>query len=843
MRMLLVVALLAGVAGASGLFPDGNDFMVDTAVVLSPSAAYERTPRAAFDGTNWLVVWEGGVGIGGCRLRPDGTVLDSTGLVLSNLVSTGNSAPDIAFDGTNCFVVWSVWVSDRWEVHGVLVRQDGSVLAPVRVTGGRGWQRFPAVAFDGTNYLVAWHDREADGADDIYAARVTPQGTMLDPDGFVVCAAADTQRSVAVSRCGDQCLVAWQDRRGGSTWFDVYAARVSRDGTVLDPDGIAVSGAARYQTDVAVSAAGGDWLVTWQDDRNWSDFGIYAARVNAAGTVLDPGGIVISDATRDQVQPAVGFDGANWLVAWVDSREGMADKDVFAARVSPSGTVLDPNGIVVSQASFFQEAAGLAFGGANWLAVWQDNRNLRYDTYAARITPSGSVIDTAGILMTWSANSQTEPDCASDGTDYLAVWEETRGVWPGVYAATLTESGRTQDVFVVADDSCERENPAVAFANSNYLVVWNDERDNNNDLYAARVTPAGVVLDPGGFPVCALEDAAENPDVAGSGTNWLAVWEDDRVGSDDIYAARVTPDGTVLDPGSIRITFDTQNMMEEAAAGYNGTDWLVAWEDGRNGGPREVYAARLTGSGVLLDTGGILLCRDSTGGYLPDVASDGTNWLVVWEDTRGHAIYGTRVAPDGAVLDPDGIRLWSTPANQWSPKVVFDGTDYVVVWSQNRTEPPVYAIMGARVSTDGVVLDTFPVSLMERFQDYHSLAAGQPGSYFVAWELGTAEYQGRDYNSDRVWAQFGLVPGVAEDKGEGVRTRAEPMLPTVVRGVLHLRESRVGSRESRCELLDISGRRVLDLAPGANDVRGLTPGVYFVRRARARTVRRIVITR
>jgi len=33
----------------------------------------------------------------------------------------------------------------------------------------------------------------------------------------------------------------------------------------------------------------------------------------------------------------------------------------------------------------------------------------------------------------------------------------------------------------------------------------------------------------------------------------------------------------------------------------------------------------------------------------------------------------------------------------------------------------------------------------------------------------------------------------------------------------------------RAELLDISGRKVLDLRPGPNDVRCLAPGVYFCR--------------
>jgi hypothetical protein len=51
---------------------------------------------------------------------------------------------------------------------------------------------------------------------------------------------------------------------------------------------------------------------------------------------------------------------------------------------------------------------------------------------------------------------------------------------------------------------------------------------------------------------------------------------------------------------------------------------------------------------------------------------------------------------------------------------------------------------------------------------------------------------------------------------------------TIVRGVLRLE---VGSRQNTeytGELLDAAGRKVLELRPGANDVRALVPGVYFV---------------
>jgi len=45
---------------------------------------------------------------------------------------------------------------------------------------------------------------------------------------------------------------------------------------------------------------------------------------------------------------------------------------------------------------------------------------------------------------------------------------------------------------------------------------------------------------------------------------------------------------------------------------------------------------------------------------------------------------------------------------------------------------------------------------------------------------------------------------------------------------------------ARPALLDISGRTVMDLSPGPNDVARLAPGVYFVRE-RSETVRRLII--
>jgi hypothetical protein len=103
-------------------------------------------------------------------------------------------------------------------------------------------------------------------------------------------------------------------------------------------------------------------------------------------------------------------------------------------------------------------------------------------------------------------------------------------------------------------------------------------------------------------------------------------------------------------------------------------------------------------------------------------------------------------------------------------------------------------------------------------------------------------------NADRALARWRQV-SVAEARPSRLESRAAT---TICRGVLVLQargEKRAARSES--ELLDLSGRKVLDLMPGANDVSRLSPGVYFVRaeplavsrKPSAVTVRKVILTR
>ena len=87
------------------------------------------------------------------------------------------------------------------------------------------------------------------------------------------------------------------------------------------------------------------------------------------------------------------------------------------------------------------------------------------------------------------------------------------------------------------------------------------------------------------------------------------------------------------------------------------------------------------------------------------------------------------------------------------------------------------------------------------------------------------------------------VPGIQE--APSAVSWAARYAPTIVRGVLLLEEA-PSHRPQAVSLLDASGRKVLDLRAGANDVSGLGPGVYFVcdgAQGQAQAAQKVVIAR
>ncbi len=380
-----------------------------------------------------------------------------------------------------------------------------------------------------------------------------------------------------------------------------------------------------------------------------------------------------------QSSPSIAFDGTNYFVVWEDYRRSPYS-DIYGARVSTRGKVIDPFGIAISLGNGFQKDPFVAFDGTNYFVVWSDHRYGCYDIYGARVTKTGIVLDPDGIViakhgvMGGSATNLEHPKVAFGSENYLVVWEEmgftsSSPPWSVsflIYGIRVTPTGVVLDekkCIPMSMAQGDQKSPFVAFAGKNFLVVWENRLNNSSHIYGARVTPTGAILDPKGIPICMVEGSQKYPSAATDGENYLVVWHDSRNGCCDIYGARVSPAGNVLDQRDIAISTATNRQYSPLVA-FDGKNYLVVWEDGRHGPSYfmsislDIYCARVSLGGDVLDPRGIAISTATNWQCHPLSAFDGRNYFVVWEDKRSaYDIYGARMSPNGVVLDPEGIIL------------------------------------------------------------------------------------------------------------------------------------------------------------------------------------------
>jgi hypothetical protein len=644
--------------------------------------------------------------------------------------------PSVAFDGTNYFIVWH----DRRfnnHIYGARINQSGVLIdsAGIHISLSTYDNRDPSVAFDGINYLVVWAGRGYADRLDIYGARVDQFGIVLDSFPIYISTAERDQESSSVSFDGENYMVVWEDYRNGGD-RDIYGARVNRFGRVLDTLGIPISTIGRYESWPEIAFDGVNYLVVWQDCRNGVlNDDIYGARVNQSGIVLDTVGIPISTLDSiDEIHPSVAFDGTNYFVVWADDRVDSTHEDIYGTRVSPSGCVLDTAGIAITSDLNSEHLPSIIFGGSNYLVVWKDTRNDSFTTciFGTRVTPSGIVLDSMGIFI--SANrveieTNSKPVISYDGMNYLVVWSDCRNYYNSfavdISCSRISQTGVVIDTsgILVSSFANWQYYSAISFDSTNYMVVWSDYRSGFLDIYGTQVNPTGTLLHPAGFSISTASNHQKWPAITFDGTNYLVVWVDNREDSiyGDIYGARVSQSGITLDTSGIPIS--TENYFESyPSLAFGDTNYLVAWSDYRSGAtfPR-IYGVRISRTGIILDSSAIVISNPPFPQLGSTVSFDDTNYFVVWEDHRNDPgnltnrdIYGTRVNQLGIVLDTSGIPISTASNNQALPAIDFDGTNYFVAWNDWRNDPGNCNncdIYGARISRAGIVLDPSGIAI------------------------------------------------------------------------------------------------------------------------------------
>jgi hypothetical protein len=848
------------------------DLMLDTTINYVPTAASQYCASVAFDGTDYFAVWMDYrtpmPSVYGTRIDAAGNVLNITGI---QVVQCANyyACPDVVFNGTDYLVVWCdmAYSYDTAYVRAARVSPQGCLLdsTPIAIASvPYGWCDLPAAASKGSEFLVVWTDyRNGSESGDIYGALLTRTGKVLNPNGRAISTADGLQYEPSVAVNGNQYFVAWSDQRNGTEAQDIYGSRLNSEGVVLDTNGIAVSTADNCQGAPAVASDGTTYFIVWDDTRTGYEADIYGARVAPDGQVFDPSGIVLSSAGMDQRHPSIAFDLPNYVVVWDDARDPMSV--VYGTRLVPDGTVLDPDGFSVSSSGgYYYPLPVIAAGDDNLLVVWADMRDLTsyaVRVYGARLSHDGIVEDPSGLCLAFEVAAQGYTACASDGTNYLVVWDDM-GTISDIHATRVSARGEVLDPggIDICSDSVTQWYPSVSFDGTNYVVVWTnyDLRNYCYDIYAARVSPAGEVLDPGGVAVTSNHQAAMAV-VASSGTNSLVLWSDYRSGYwPTVYGARLNSAGKVLDPDGIVMYDDTMPRAYPSVT-FGGENYFVAWTDGRRSSSEaDLYGARVTPEGVVLDPASIRINAQFSDQWLSSVAFDGTNYLAAWNDVSpagNYGIRGARVSQSGTVLDPSGISIIDWCGYMlypvW-PGLAFDGTNYLAAAGSAAYDPD-YDVYGAKLSPAGIVTDSFPISAQPGMQLLPAVTCNSQGQSLVSYNGWAGEVNGKTYNSMRTWGRLGPIDGVAE-MGLSLEKpgSALQVSPNPVRALVRVSYSLPKAGKVSVKLYDACGRLARTFEAGLRpagssrvsvQVADLPRGIYLLRldTDKATTVQKLIL--
>ncbi|MBN2030493.1 T9SS type A sorting domain-containing protein [bacterium] len=290
-----------------------------------------------------------------------------------------------------------------------------------------------------------------------------------------------------------------------------------------------------------------------------------------------------------------------------------------------------------------------------------------------------------------------------------------------------------------------------------FLIVWEDYQNANPDIYGRIMKSDGSFLGPA-FPICIDQADQIYPatDYNRYNMEYIVVWQDNRLGGNDIYGIRLNMDGGKIN--STRSLADTSFIISDnswcqyhprVAHNYINNTYLVVWYDTRNylTTGYDIYGQRLDWNSNLLApysppatdvnyplSRGLetLFQGESYDDVTPDVAfhgSEGTElneWLVVFARGISYTltrIWGVRVnGTNGKLLNTWGEEDGPPPLTKsnlalggppWFPEFPI-GFDSLNIWGEiDFIQGSPHTFSNAKWLPEGMMKEGYDYSLPE----------------------------------------------------------------------------------------------------------------------------------
>jgi hypothetical protein len=728
-----------------------------------------------------------GVGIGtmtdiyAARVRADGSVIDVTPIPVA-VNSYNQDTPKAAWNGTNWLVAWHTERdADRYEtdINAVRIAPDGTVLDQQPIVVGAHLPH-PTMSNDldpvgplqvvsnGRDWFVEYRRHNVNLAGGIgmewFATKVTADGQVPNLEGVKLLSATqnDADFGLAFSPVnGGQFMHAY--RAGGASYTRRYDADMTY---VAGSQTVAPAGAGGPKMNIAGGPSG--WLLAWEGSFGaWPQ--ILAARVGADGAALDATAIEITEPTYGiDFSLDATWNGADWTVAYNNGGEG--GDDLYARRIDPTGpaaAALKAQRTIVSGPDVQRTPQLVTSGDGGYKMLYTNNESTKPGIAVAVLSDTDQLVAHADASL--AAPSQGSAELASDGSNFLMVFSSSTAYGTRVLGQRVTPEGVAleQQPFVIADVAEKATSYEVVYLNGKYVVVYSAANGpQGNQIYARTVTTGGalgaatalVPVAPGtGF---GLSEASVNGDR-------LIVLGNSNEGTLHQSRRFFRVFDHDLAPVSARVQIGTNYALSGDTEPVQG-GWVSAWATKGSHDKSQAgvaYAVIGLDGNVITPQSGIVGTWPDTSSGTPTVVSNGDSaateaMVMYWQRrdavrpqmTNSDGIRAQRIAATGAKLGGE-ITLIDEPGLQTQPSAAFDGTNYVMSWTDQRNYPyPAQArddIYAARVAVDGTVIDAGGFPVADSFRpEMHGDVAVAGGEVMFAY---------RTFRHEAPWGSYRLA--------------------------------------------------------------------------------------
>jgi hypothetical protein len=342
------------------------------------------------------------------------------------------------------------------------------------------------------------------------------------------------------------------------------------------------------------------------------------------------------------------------------------------------------------------------------------------DVYVQRVNVAGVPQWTAdGVALAVLPGSQDDPRLVSDGgAGAIVTWEDARSGENDIYVQRVNGVGVPQwtagGVGLCVLPGVQKNATCTTDGAGGAIVTWRDARSGvgTDDVYAGRISPSGAPLwAANGVPICtAIGKQAHGTIVSDGAGGAFIAWDDKRAGNYEVYAQRINSAGETqwtADGVAVCAAPNDQDYPSVVRDGSGGI--VIAWSDARTG-VTDIYAQRLNPTGVpQWAANGVAICAAAGIQSSPTVASDGAGGAIIaWQDARSGFgdVYAQRVNASGAPQwTSDGAAVCAATGAQQFPQIVPDASGGAILSWEDARSGLNFDIYAQRINGSGSTVD------------------------------------------------------------------------------------------------------------------------------------------